>query len=146
MTPKLGTIYDFLMMFEYALRASGTSHDSTWYAGVKNEKKSVKKKNSGASVYLRIYWYILSISGHILSICKSNFVMPSIYFLLFINAQIHLLSTAHCIMEPKVKKGYVQIMNFATPDYTDMYSYILVHTRTYCHATPCTSNQSGAAL
>ncbi len=45
---------------------------------------------------------------------------------------------------------------FATPDYTDKYSYILVHTRTYLyilvhtrtyyHTTQCTSNQAGFAL
>jgi hypothetical protein len=29
------------------------------------------------------------------------------------------------------EKTKVQIMNFATPDYTDTYSYILVHTSTY---------------
>ena len=74
---------------------------------------------------------------------KSSFVTPSIYFLLFINVLIHILlvNTVHCVLEPKVKKKYVQIMNFATPGLiilihtsTSTYSYVvLVHTCTYAY-------------
>ncbi len=66
--------------------------------------------------------------------------MPSGYFLLFINALIHLLSTAHCVLEQKVKKKYVQIMNTCNPWlywyillYSRIYSYILVYTCTYSY-------------
>jgi hypothetical protein len=56
------------------------------------------------------------------------------YFILFQHALVYLLSTVHCILEPKSnKKRCVQIMNFANPDYTDTYSYILVHTCTYSY-------------
>ncbi len=59
--------------------------------------------------------------------------------------------------EAKSEKKMCRSWIFATPDYTDAYAYILVHTRTYwyilvhtrtCyHRTPwCTSNQAGAAL
>jgi hypothetical protein len=78
-------------------------------------KNSVKKKNSGNSVHLRIYCHVLSISKHIHLILCINFVMPSSYFRLFINALLRLLSTAHCILEPRVTKGYVQIMNICNP-------------------------------
>ncbi len=67
------------MIFLWCLNMrSGTFHDSTSYGGVKKWKNSVKKleKNSpaGNSVYLLIYRYVLrlSISGYILSICKSK--------------------------------------------------------------------------
>ncbi len=81
----------------------------------------------GNSVHLRIYCHVMSISNHMHLILCISFVMPSSYFLLFINALIRLLpwSTAHCVLEAKVTKRYVQIMNICNP------LYILIHTRTY---------------
>ncbi len=69
MTPKLGTIYDFFMMSEYVLRQLPWQYMVWWSQKWKN---SVKTKNSGNSVYLRIYCHVLSIPVHILSICKSK--------------------------------------------------------------------------
>ncbi len=110
--------------------SSGTSHDSTSCGGVKKWKNGVKKENSGNSVHLRVYGHVMSLSKHIHLILCISFVMPSSYFILFINAQIHLLSTAHCVLEPKVTKRYVQIMNICNPW---LYWYKLVHTRTYLY-------------
>ena len=78
-------------------------------------KKTVKKKYSGNSVHLGIYAHVLSISKHIHLILCINFVMPSIDFLLFINALMCLLSTVHCMLEPKVTKTYVQTVNICNP-------------------------------
>ncbi len=57
-----------------------------------------------------------------------------------INALMRLLSTAHCILEPKMTKRYVQIMNICNPwlnwyilVHTRTFSYILVYTRTYSY-------------
>jgi hypothetical protein len=54
---------------------------------------------------------------------------------------IRLQSTAHCILEPKVKERswYVQIMNICNPW---LYSYILVHTRTYSYIPVYTHSAS----
>jgi hypothetical protein len=125
----------FFIMFACRNMCSGTPHDCTWYhGGVKNEKNSVKnlKKYSGNSVHLRIYAHVLvlSISKHIHLILCINFVMPSIDFLLFINhdALMRLLSTVHCMLEPKMTKRYVQTMT--EPEYLQPL-IILIHTRTY---------------
>ncbi len=90
-------------MFEHVLRHLPWQYIVWWS---QKWKSSVKKKNSGNSVHLRtsIYCHVLSISKHIPLILCISFVMPSSYFLLFINALIHFQSTAHCILESKVKK------------------------------------------
>ncbi len=64
MTHKLGTVYDFFIMFEYVLRHLPWQYIvfKLWSQKWKN---SVKKKNSGNSVHLRIYCHVLSISKYI---------------------------------------------------------------------------------
>ncbi len=134
MTPKLGTVYDFFIMFEHVLRHLPWQYIVWWSQKWKN---SAKIKNLGNSVHQRIYghdWVYPSIYIWFLYI---SFVMPSSYFLLFINALIHLLSTVHCILEPKVTKRYVLIMNMCNPW---LYWYILVHTRTYSYTLVYTRN------
>jgi hypothetical protein len=61
-------------------------------------KKQCEEKVFG---YLGIYAYVLSISNHIHLILCINCFVPSIDFLLFRNALMRLLSTVHCILEPK---------------------------------------------
>jgi hypothetical protein len=78
-------------------------------------KKQCEEKEFGNSVHLSIYAHVLSMSKHIHLILCINLVMPSSYFLLFVNELIRLLSTSHCILEPKVTKRYVQIMNICNP-------------------------------
>ncbi len=95
---------------------------------------------SGNSVHLRIYPHVLSISTHIRLILCTKFAMPSIDFLWFINALMRLISTVHCMLEPKRTKRFVQTMNICNPwlywyilVHTRKYAYILVHTRTYSY-------------
>ncbi len=128
------SLWFFIISVEYVLRHLPWQH-IVWWSQKWNNR--VKKKNSGNSLHLRIYSHHhdvlpVSISKHIHLILCINFIMPSSYFLLFINALIRLLGTAHCILEPKVTKTYVQIMNICNPW---LYWYIqwLVHTRTYSY-------------
>ncbi len=74
-------------------------------------KKQCEKNYLGNSVHLGIYAHVLSISNHIHLILLINFVMPSIDFLLLLNAMMRLLSTVHCVLEPKMTKRYVQTMD-----------------------------------
>ncbi len=141
--PSWARFMTFFIMFEHVLRHLLWQYIVWWRQKWKN---SVKKKNSGNFVHLP------TIDGHVqsISIIHSslilciNLVMPSSYFLLFINALIRhcLISTAHCILEPKVTKRYVQIMNICNPwlcwyilvhTRTSTCSYILVYTRTYSY-------------
>ncbi len=114
---------------------SGTSHDSTSYGGVNNEK-TVWRKRILVTLYICMlyysvmYWVYPSIYIWFCHFLCMNFVMPPSYFLLFINALIRLLTRAHFILGPKVTKRYVQIMNICNPW---LYSYILVHARTYSY-------------
>ncbi len=99
----MGTVHDFFIMFEHVLRHPPWLY-IVWWSQTWKWKNSVKKKNSGNSVHhLRIYAHVLpvshGISKHIHLILCLNFVMPSIYFLLFINALMRLLSTALSVLK-----------------------------------------------
>ena len=110
-------------------------------------KKQCEEKVFG---YLGIYAYVLSISNHIHLILCINCFVPSIDFLLFRNALMRLLSTVHCMLEPKKDKKICADHEYLQPliilIHTRTYSYILVHTRAYYHTPQCTSNQAGFAL
>jgi hypothetical protein len=74
-------------------------------------KNSVKKKNSGNSVHQRIHCHVLSISKHIrLSFVYQFFHAFKLLSIVY-KCTDTFLSTAHCILEPNVKRKYVQIMN-----------------------------------
>ncbi len=120
----------FFIMFEHVLQVRHLPWQFiAWWS--QKWKKKVWRKRIWVTPYIS---YVLScteyISKHIHLILSIKFGMPSSYFLLFINALIRLLSTAHCILEPKVTKRYVQIMNICNPW---LCWYILVHTCTYLY-------------
>ncbi len=99
--PSWAQFMTFSIMLEHVLRHPQWLFFVWWSQKWKN---SVKKKYSGNSVHLGIYAHVLSISKHIHLILCKIFVMPSIDFLLFINALMRLLSTVHCMLEPNMTK------------------------------------------
>ncbi len=120
MTPKLGTVHAASDFF-YHVWTCAQAPPCPWLYIVwwsQKWKNIVKKKNSGNSIQLHIYAHVQSISKYIPLILCINFVMPSIYFLLFINAHL---------------ESYTPVQDRAklyVPVRTSTYRYIPVHNST----------------
>ena len=150
MTPKLGTVYDFFIMFEHVLRRLPWQYIVWW--SQKWRKKVWRKRilvTQYIDVYTVMYWVYPSIYVWFLYF---SFVVA--FKLLSIVFKCTDTSPKHSILYfgGKGEKNYVRITNICNPwlywyilVHTRTYWYILVYTRTYSHILSCTSNQAGFA-
>ncbi len=120
------------------------------YGGVKNEKNSVKKKNSGDSARQRIYGHVLSISKHVRMIFVYQFChafkLLSIVYKCTDTSPKHSKLYFGAKSEKQECADHEYLQPLIILIHTRTYWYVLVHTGTYYHTTPCTWNQAGAAL
>ncbi len=133
MTPKLGTVHDFFIMFEQVLRHPPWLYIVWWSQKWKN---SVKKKNSGNSIHLHIYAHVLSISKHIhLILC----IKLSCFQFTFYCLQCTDASPKHSTLyfgakiDKKICADHEYLQPLIILIHTCTYSVILVHTYIYSY-------------